>query len=109
MRDKGSYLSHDPDGTEDEGDVHAEHDLHETLQAGHDSLLVGVGLQRLENEVEVEGLLGRASETRIEQRGVEGAEEAIGDGLQSEKDISEGSGEARKDEDVRAWQQRRGR
>lgn len=82
--ERKTHLANNPDRTKDESNLHAEHDLHETLDERHDSLGVLVLLHRLEDEVEVERLLGRSGETRVEERGVESAVEAIRDGLRGE-------------------------
>ena len=76
-----THLANNPERTENEGDVHAEHDLNQTLGQSHHSVRVGVLLHRLEDEVEVQSLLGGASKTRVEQGSVESAVETIGDGL----------------------------
>lgn len=80
-RFKIAHLADDPKRAKNEGDIHAEHNLDESLRKGHHSVRVGVLLHRLEDEVEVQSLLGGSSQARVEERSVESSVEAVGDGL----------------------------
>lgn len=62
-----AHLANDPKGSKDERHIHIEQKLHQSFDKCHHTVLLLVLLDSLENQVEVQSLLGRTCKAGIEK------------------------------------------